>query len=319
MIRSGMIRFTSILMLIFLVQVVNAQVPGGEIAGDSLIEIAQSRVDSLRDARNDRIDAATERFDRLSHVEFTMDFMNRVVYMGRNWGIRGSQVLLTAGYNHRTGVYGEITGYHLTKVPKSAQNDPVSPTLAQVDFTLGFRKQLLEGWNADVAYSYWWILYGTSVFRNELKNSFDLNTSYEYRNFLVTADVYFMWGKTSNVEVTFGLGKGFNIYHIFGNDRLTITPTFNVGAGSTTGMIKKYKPDTDPYSDSLANLGHFRLLNLEPALPIEYRIGPVDFTFAASLEIPRNIVDPAESTLGTKPFMLYQGTLKFFIGKKSGT
>ncbi len=303
-------------MMFLLMLEANAQVPGSETARDSLIEIAQTRKDSIRDARNDSIDDLAEKYERPSHVEITMDFMNRVVYMGRNWGIKGYQMLLTAGYYHRTGFYGEITGYHLSKVPKSAQNDPVSPSLAQVDFTLGFRKQLLEGWNADVAYSYWWILYGTSVFRNELKNSIDLNTSYEYSNFLLSADVYFMWGKTSNVEVTFGFGKGFNIYHIFGNDRLTITPTFNVGTGSTTGMIKKYKPDTDPYSDSLANLGHFRLLNLEPALPVAYRIGPVDFTFTASLEIPRNIVDPGESTLGTKPFMLYQATVKFFIGKK---
>ncbi len=302
-------------MLLFLFEVATAQVAGSESSDEMRREIAQSRQDSIRDARNDRIDQDADKFDRISHGALTMDYMSRVVYMGRDWGIKGSQALITAGYYHRTGFYGEVIGYHLTEVPKSQQNEPIAPDFAQFDFSLGFRRQILEGWNVDAAYSYWLILYGTTAFRKELKNSIDLNTSYEIRSFIVSADAYFMWGKTSNLEVTVGLGKGFNLYHIFGHDRLIITPTLNIGLGSTTGMVKKYKPATDIYADSLANLGHFRLLNLEPALPLEYRIGPINLNLTASLEIPKNIVDPAESTLGTKPFMLYQATIKFFIGK----
>jgi len=302
-----------IISVLFCMQGLLAQVTYKETNNDSLQEIKKDQIDSIKQLRNDLIDSSIDKLDKISHVEFAVDYMSKVVYLGRNYGIKGYAVNLTAGYYHKIGFYGEVIGYHLSDVPSSKQNDPVSQYLAQVDLALGFRREILENWNIDLSYSYWIILYGNSNFRNALKNSFDLNTSYELSGFQAAVDLFYMWGKNSDFEMTFGIGKGFNLYHLFGKDRLIITPTFNVGLGSTSGLVKKNQLLTETNPQKSANLDKFRLLDLEPSIPVEYHIGPMDITVSASLELPQNIKNPAESTLGSKPFMLYQATLKFYI------
>jgi len=256
-----------------------------------------------------------------SHLEISTDFYSRVIYDGRVFSRNAVSLMPGIRYKYRLGFYAELSMYNYFPYD-STFKVPVD----QVNLMAGFTHKIIRHWYVDVSYTHWFLEYGKEDVkvadgngetlqynsRTLMDNIFDLNTRYNFFNCVdATVDFSFMFGADVNTvlkkrvintshetatTLNFDLRKDFPIYIITKklNSVLSIGPEFLIGCGSENAF-KRVNADAINLKEargSVQQINFWGLLDLEPALNVDWQLRNFDFTFSPRLAVPYN-VNPA--------------------------
>jgi hypothetical protein len=140
-------------------------------------------------------------------LECTTQYMDQVVFSGRDYGIKQFAVIPKIALIHRSGFWVGATGYYLSSV-SSLNKQPISKR----DLAVGFQTNVTNWWGTSFAYSDW-KYFGKS--RSELRYTFDyLVSNYNAVNcgwFTLTPQAYAMAGHQNRSKV-FQMGLGVTRY-----------------------------------------------------------------------------------------------------------
>jgi hypothetical protein len=140
-------------------------------------------------------------------LECATQYMDQVVFSGRDYGIKQFAVIPNVSLKHHSGFWVGMVGYYLSSV-SNLQQQPISKR----DIVVGFQRPVTSWWGTSVAYSRWQY-FGKS--QNELKYTFDyLISNYNAVKcgwLTLTPQMYAMVGHHNQSKV-FQMGLGATKY-----------------------------------------------------------------------------------------------------------
>lgn len=196
-------------------------------------------------------------------LEYATQYMDQVVFSGRDYGIKQFAVIPNLALKHQSGFWVGLVGYYLSSVSRLKQQ-PISKR----DIVVGFQTPVTTWWGTSVAYSNW-KYFGKS--QSELKYTFDyLISNYNAVNcgwFSLTPQFYAMVGHQNRSKV-FQMGLGVTKYFEkrFPKDKYgvwSLQPDFTLMT-STTPLDGRYEPPTWFHGKKL------ELVSYELILPLTY-------------------------------------------------
>jgi hypothetical protein len=265
---------------------------------------AQPGRDSLNLITN-KIDSLEEVDDNSHKLILGFDYMSKVAFWGRNFGINQFGLMPTVMYTHPKGFYAFYTGYYWS----GEQNK-----YAKTDLGIGYEKYVTDRWYVSAEYSRWFFYNGNIASRKALTNFIEFDTYYDFDFITVGGSYYYMFGIQESHIFNIEVSKDFTLYHLLGADKIIISPSVVATAAANTKI---------PANPSLFSLAKYQenpsgIINYEFTLPIEYKIiGLCDLSAAYHFAIPQN----AAPQFPLKPFSYFiiesAWTLKRWMPKKS--
>ena len=247
------------------------------------------------------MDSLDYKVSRSSKLVFETQFMNKVVYSGRDYGLKGFGTTAQLTYQHKSGFWLSTVGYYwqgsTVKFPKA-------------DIGVGYSTALDDNLSASFGYSRWFY-FGKS--KDELKWVFsDFLSTYWTINlgFMgLSPSFYYQIGKSENVAqfaLTASKYKEFKQPVLGG--KLIIEPNF-------TWMISSrdryYASEPTKPSGKIV-----RVIDYELVIPFTYRrIGVFDFSPKLHITHPVNVLSYDGAQEG-KPFMYFTADLKVLLWRQ---
>ena len=266
-----------------------------------------------------RVDAQ----EKHSHLEVGMSYQSDNVYLGRKDSSALHYYIPAISYYHKSGLFFTASLGYLKNT-----------TASRVDLVT------LEAGYMFTAHKY----DGVFTVSKYYYNSQSTNLTSDIREAIAYGNGYDLGFVKPRLTATINIGSKtdveglFDLEHTFSllDDKLDITPTFSV-AGSTLNYYdyyhrRKYKIQKKNSSvqtgiadvtGSVINAAAFRIMDYEPALPIEYTIGKCTISFTPAYAIPVNPATIGITTVrqnGTKTIRIQQeqiGNSLYFTGEIS--
>jgi len=224
-----------------------------------------------------RIDSLEEEDDNMHKIVFGLDYMNKVVYWGRDFGINQFGVMPTLMYMNPKGFYAFYTGYYWSgEVHK----------YAKTDLGIGYEKFITDRWYVSAEYNRWFFTNGDKASRNSITNFFSLETSYDLDFITIESSFYYMRGNEEDYMLNLDIMKEFTYYKLFGADKITIYPTLYVTAGAHGANTPINRNQFTIATYESKNSG---IINYEGILPVSYKItGLTEIALAYHYTYPVN-------------------------------
>lgn len=244
------------------------------------------------------MDSLDYKVSRSSKLIFQTQFMNRVVYSGRDYGLKGYGTVGQLTYQHKSGFWLSTVGYHWQG---SKVNFP------KADIGIGYSKALDENLSASFGYSRWFY-FGKSadelrwVFSDFLSTYWTINLGFMG----LSPSFYYQIGKSENVAqfaLTASKYKEFKKPVLGG--KVILEPNF-------TWMISSrdrfYQSEPTKPSGKIV-----RVIDYELVLPVTYRrVGLFDFSPKLHITHPVNVLSYDGAKEG-KTFMYFTADLKIIL------
>ena len=268
---------------------------------------AQSVPDSsktnLQPAAEDSViivtDSARDKYDpvRHSHFEAGISYQNNDVYLGRKDSTVLPYYIPAFSYYHKSGLFATVSLNYLKNSTESRID------LMTVEGGYMFTAGNYEG--QFTASKYFYNAQSTSV-TSEIMASLAYENSFDFGFIKPSLTGTLNMGSKLDMEALFGLEHTFYL----AGDKLDITPTFAM-AGSTQNYydeyykkrrynikkIQKLQPNVVSISGTVLDASAFKILDYEPTIPINYRIGKCTINFSPTYSIP---VHPATVNIQTQ-------------------
>jgi hypothetical protein len=265
---------------------------------------AQSNKDSSNTFTN-KIDSLEEADDKSHKLILGFDYMSKVAFWGRTFGINQFGLMPTVMYANPKGFYAFYTGYYWS----GEQNK-----YAKTDLGIGYEKYLTDRLYVSAEYSRWFFYNGNTASRKALTNFIELDSYYDFDFITVGCSYYYMFGIQQSHVFNIELSKDFTLYNLLGANKIIISPSVVATAAANTKT---------PANPSLFSLAKYQdnpsgIINYEFMLPVEYKIiGLCDLSAAYHFAIPQN----AAPQFPLKPFSYFiiesAWTLKKWMPKKA--
>jgi len=263
--------------------------------------------DSLKDIEFTKIDHLLDRVDRASHVEISTDILSKNYIAGRPSNIKGPVIAPGIAFFHRVGPYVYLSTQQYTDARLK------SVAIPELDFGLGFQRELVENWFFDISYGHAFLNYGGNATRKLLSNNFSVATSYNFFDY-ITAAVYYdaLFGGTKKTPVAekhanqlgFALEHDFYLYHFIGARRFTITPSAMVNFGSDNFLYLRNRGVSEQGSGKLdlstIQQTFWGLLDVEAAVNFDYRIKNLEVYASPIFAMPFNVPNASNATIRDK-------------------
>jgi hypothetical protein len=221
-----------------------------------------------------RLDSLDAKVHHSTRVELNTNYMSRVMYSGRDYGVKGYGLSTQLSLKHKSGFWLSTIAYHWQKFDVK---------LPKTDLVVGYSTTLSDRVGASLSYSRW-IYFGKS--QSELKWAFNhfmsaymgINATY----FSIAPQFYYMISPNENVAqfaVTISKNKE---WRPFIGGKLIFEPNL-------TWMTST----TDRYDivDNNHKAGKMlRVIDYELGLPLIYRrVGKFDLTARYVVSLPVNV------------------------------
>jgi hypothetical protein len=251
---------------------------------------AQKRIQFKLDSLDYRVNTATQ-------LSASLNYMNEVVYAGRDYGIKQFGLSPGVTYRHQSGWWVSALGYYFSGIPQK---------FGKADAVVGYATHLDDHVSASFAYAKWFY-FGKSA--TELKYTYDHFLSSYWTISLgglgFSPQAYYLIGKGENVvQLGLSISKYFEIKRfINGKDKIIINP-------SVTAMLAT-KAKNQAGND-LSQGKILRIIDYELNVPITYRrVGQFDITPIFNFTIPMNL-GPFDGT-HTNPFFYMSVNCKYLL------
>lgn len=270
----AIIRYTTIIIFITVILFnANAQPLSGKIPSVSSTHVVPDTVDQIIN----HIDSLEEMDDYMHKIVFGLDYMNKVVYWGRDFGINQFGIMSTLMYVNPKGFYVFYTGYYWSgEVNK----------YGKTDLGIGYEHFLTNRWYVLAEYNRWIFNNGDKAARNSITDFFSLESSYDLDLFTIGSSFYFMTGTEQDYIFNMNIMKQLTYYKLLGADKIFISPTFYITTASRSSHL--------PINQNQFTIGNyenkpFGIINYEFILPVTYKIiGITEITLAYHYAYPTN-------------------------------
>jgi hypothetical protein len=275
------------MILHFIVQNVDAQV----------IQNQQNQQNADQQIAKFRLDSLDYQISEASQLYVSADYLNEVVYSGRDYGIKqfGASPGLT--YRHKSGFWVSALGYYFSGIPQK---------WAKADAVVGYATRLDDYVSASFSYARWFY-FGRS--QSELRFTFDHFLSsfwtIDLGWFGLSPQAYYMISKAENItQLGLTASKYFEFKRIInGKDKIMINPAL-------TAMLST--KDKSPNGSDLSKGKILRIISYDVNVPVTYRrVGKFDITPSLNFTIPVNL-DPQDGT-HKKPFFYFSMNCKYLL------
>lgn len=247
-----------------------------------------------------QMDSLDYKIHQSSRVTFESQTMSRVLYSGRDYGLKGFGTSAQLSYYDKSGFWLSTVAYHW----QGSQT-----ALPKMDLTVGYATNLDEYLSASVSYSRW-MYFGKS--RDELKWSFDNFFSTYWTINLgfmgVSPSFYYMTSPAENVaQFAVTASKYLELRHSFLGGKLILEPNLTW----MTSTFDRHNP-SEPFRSAGKVL---RVIDYEFALPIIYRrVGKFDLSPKLLVTLPVNILPSDNATEKVTTFFTLD--FKYLIWRK---
>jgi hypothetical protein len=245
-----------------------------------------------------RLDSLDYKISQSSKIVFESQFMSRVVYSGRDYGLKGFGTTGQLTYQHKSGFWLSTVGYFWegskVKFPKA-------------DIAVGYALSLDEHLSASFGYSRW-MYFGRSeeelrwVFSDFLSTYWTIDLGFMG----LSPSFYYQIGKSENVaQFALTASKYKELKKPFLGGKLIFEPNFTWMMSSRD---RYYVAQPDKPSGKIV-----RVIDYELVFPVTYRrVGKFDFSPKVHLTLPVNVLsyDGAEDG---KPFIYFTANLKVLL------
>ncbi len=248
-----------------------------------------------------KLDSIDYKVQHATRLELTANYMNRVMYSGRDYGVKGFGLSTQLSYKHQSGFWASAIAYHWQKFDIK---------LPKTDFVLGYSGVLSDRVGASVSYSRW-LYYGKS--QSELKWAFNhfmsvymgINATY----FSIAPQFYYMISPSENVAqfaITVSKNKE---WRPFWGGKLIFEPNLTWMTSTT---------DRYDVADPIHKAGKsLRVIDYELGLPLIYRkVGKYDITARYIISLPVN-VGKYDGAIEGKLTALFSFDFKYILWRKA--
>jgi hypothetical protein len=226
---------------------------------------------------------------KTSHIEAAFNYQSNDVYLGRKDSSVLPYYIPAFSYYHKSGLYVTASLNYL----KNSNESRVDLVTLEAGYM--FSKGKYYGQFS--ASKYFYNSQSTSV-TSEISAAFAYQNSYDFGFVSCTFTGTLNIGNKADFEGLFGLEHTFYFF----DDNLDVTPTLAMAA-STQNYYNSYykqrrytikrkgqKPQQGvaQVTGTVLNASEFKLLDYEPALPINYSVGKCTFNFTPTYSIPVN-------------------------------
>jgi hypothetical protein len=247
-----------------------------------------------------RLDSLDFKISQSSQLFVSTDYLNQVVYSGRDYGIKQFGLSPGITYRHKSGFWVSGLSYYFSGIPQK---------WGKADAVVGYATRLDDRLSASFSYSKWFY-FGRS--QSELKYTFDHFLSsfwtIDLGWFGLSPQAYYMIGKSENVtQVGLSASKYFEFKQVInGKDKIMINPAI-------TAMLSTKNKSTN--GSDLSNGKVLRIISYDLNIPVTYRrVGKFDITPSLNFTIPVNL-DPFDGT-HKKPFFYFSVNGKYLLWRK---
>jgi hypothetical protein len=244
-----------------------------------------------------KLDSLDFRVNTSTQFYASCNYLNEVVYAGRDYGIKQFGLSPGVTYRHQTGWWVSALGYYFSGIPQK---------FGKADAVVGYATRLDEHVSASFAYAKWFY-FGKSA--SELKYTYDhFLSSYWTVNlgwFGLSPQAYYLIGKGENVvQLGLSASKYFEIKRFISDkNKIMINPSI------TAMMATKAK---NQVGNDLSQGKILRIINYELNVPITYRrVGKFEITPTLNFTIPMNL-GKYDGT-HTNPFFYFSVTSKYLL------
>jgi hypothetical protein len=248
-----------------------------------------------------RLDSLDYKVHKSSRLVLENQFLNRIVYSGRDYGLKGFGTVNQLSYYDKSGFWLSAVGYYW---------DGSKNKFPKADLSLGFATALDERLSASFGYSRWFY-FGKSadelrwVFSDFLSTYWTIDLGFMG----LSPSFYYQVGKSENVAQFAITGSKYKeLKKPFLGGKLIFEPNFTWMMSSRD---RYYSIDPTKPSGKIV-----RVINYEAVLPITYRrVGAFDFSPKLHYTLPVNVqsFDGAEES---KPFFYFTANLKLLLWRK---
>lgn len=239
-----------------------------------------------------------------SSMSFRFGYNSHVLNAGRDFGFRQYGLNGGMSYNHKSGVFLDLTGYW---------NSEIEPNYNLTITSLGYMGSFTPKWSLYASYDHYF--YNTNELETDLlyplTNSLNFSTYYDLKLVSAGVDYGFLFGKESAHRIRPSISGVLRFTNIGFIDRISIMPGISGLWGNQTILIStpnyqlvqqlinrigerrfrllyRYKPEVveslilDDYSEEDA----FGLMNYSISLPVYLYIGYFGLSASYSLNFP---------------------------------
>ncbi len=288
------------------------------LIGCQLAYAQTAAVDTLGDLKS----------EKKASLKVGVNYLSNSVYLGRADTVNTPIVEPSIKYTFRSGIY--FSG-NLQIVPNRATSKLDGGT-----FGAGYDYDIGENASGSVSFTKMFYNATSTQIGSSISSTINANIDYDIAD-IITPSLSIDYnilkqGFNSDVLINFGISHDFAKEGIFGsNDLGIISPTVTVNAGTQNFYdafltLKKYKLTKAGKAKKAvaektlaaqdAKLAKFELLDYELAVPIEYKTGPVLFSFTptyafAENKLPASISKGMTSTASGIFFFEIGASVKF--------
>ena len=251
-----------------------------------------------------RLDSLDYRVSKSSKLVFETQFMNKVVYSGRDYGLKGFGTMGQLTYQHKSGFWLSTVGYYwqgsTVKFPKA-------------DLAVGYATSLDENLSASFGYSRWFY-FGRSaeelrwVFSDFLSTYWTINLGFMG----LSPSFYYQVGKSENVaQFALTASKYKEFKKPFLGGKLIVEPNFTWMVSSRD---RYYAAQPDKPSGKIV-----RVIDYELVIPFIYRrVGVFDFSPKIHITNPVNVL-PYDGAVDGKTFAYFTADLKLLLWRNKNS
>jgi len=216
-----------------------------------------------------RLDSLENRAYQLPRLVYEAEYMSRVVYAGRDYGVR------QWGLNHQLG----FETAHWNVYAKAYRWSGLPNPWAKYDLGLSYHREFFgEKLSSEVSLERWWYANGSEADRQLLRHFAAAELEWDEDWAFLETDFYYMTGTERVRQANLTLGRYLDLYRVLGADKLELTPTLTAtwaDVGLAPINPRTNRPRHEPTSDA------FGLANYELRLPVAWKkLGRFEGTLA---------------------------------------
>ena len=254
---------------------------------DSLLQIRDS-IPLVQVLLNDTI-KDDRRLLKKSHFETSFNYQSNDVYLGRKDSSVLPYFIPEFSYYHKSGIFVSASLYYLK-----------NQTISRIDLVTIDAGYLFTAGHYEGQFTF------SKYFYNSQSTSVTaaLSASAEYQNSYDLGFIKTTFTGTLNIGKKLDFAGEFGLEHRFSliDDKLEVTPTFNVAASTQNFYSDYYKSRRytikrkgvagqtalENISGTVLNASSFKILAYESSIPIEYNIGECAISFIPAYSMPVN-------------------------------
>jgi hypothetical protein len=234
-------------------------------------------------------DSSAAEKPKTSHLEMGMSYQSNDVYLGRKDSSLLPYYIPELTYFHKSGLYATASLNYLK-----------NSTISRIDLvTLEGGYIFTKGnYDGQLSFSkYFYNSQSTSV-TSEISSSLAYQSGFDFGFIKTTFTGTLNFGNKTDFAGLLGLEHSFYLL----DDRMDITPTFAMAASTQNYYSDYYKKRrytikrgdkagqtaVANISGTIVNASQFKILDYEPTMPINYRIGKCVINFTPTYSVPVN-------------------------------